>query len=93
MLRFIVFVLAIIFGISLIRSVAGVLMKALVATLGSPSSNTSAPNRPPVPTGGALKRDPVCGTFVSPESAVQRTVDGQDLYFCSAACRDKYRPA
>jgi len=34
-----------------------------------------------------LVRDPVCGTYVSPDSAI---TDGQN-YFCSAKCRDEYR--
>ena len=38
-----------------------------------------------------MVRDPVCGTFVLPASAVT-LVDGRArLYFCSDACRDKYR--
>ena len=34
-----------------------------------------------------LVRDPVCGTYVSPDSAV---ADGKN-YFCSEKCRDEYR--
>jgi YHS domain-containing protein len=34
-----------------------------------------------------LVRDPVCGTYVSPDSAL---ADGQH-YFCSEKCRDEYR--
>ena len=48
---------------------------------------------PPVPVGGELKKDPVCGTYVSTGASVTRTVDGQLLYFCSKECRDKYRAA
>ena len=40
--------------------------------------------------GGELKKDPVCGTYVSQGAAVTRAVKGTTLYFCSAACRDKY---
>ena len=41
--------------------------------------------------GVSMVRDPVCGTFVLPASAVT-LVDGRArLYFCSDACRDKYR--
>jgi YHS domain-containing protein len=38
-----------------------------------------------------LTRDPVCGTFVLPDRAVSLTDGRQRLYFCSTACRDKYR--
>ena len=41
--------------------------------------------------GIAMARDPVCGTFVVPERAIALTVGGQQLYFCSTACRDRYR--
>ena len=34
-----------------------------------------------------LVRDPVCGTYVSPDSAIS---DGRE-YFCSEKCRDEYR--
>ena len=34
-----------------------------------------------------LVRDPVCGTYVSPDSAV---ADGKN-HFCSEKCRDEYR--
>jgi len=41
--------------------------------------------------GVPMARDPVCGTFVIPERAVT-LIDGRTrLYFCSDACRDKYR--
>jgi YHS domain-containing protein len=49
-------------------------------------------SRGDVPERGVpMARDPVCGTFVLPDSAVT-LVDGRErLYFCSDACRDKYR--
>ncbi len=47
----------------------------------------------PVPAGGELKKDPVCGTYVSTAASVKRTVEGRVIHFCSAECRDKYRVA
>lgn len=61
--------------------------------------NTQVAARPtrPVPTtvspGGELKKDPVCGTYVSVDTSVTKRIDGQTLHFCSPACRDKYRAA
>lgn len=52
-----------------------------------------SPPRPTVQPGGELKKDPVCGTYVSTAASVTRTVGGQVLYFCSKECRDKYRVA
>lgn len=56
-----------------------------------PQSRTSQP--PTVTAGGELKKDPVCGTYVSTSTSVTRTVNGQVFHFCSAQCRDKYRAA
>lgn len=38
-----------------------------------------------------MTRDPVCGTYVVPDRAVALSVGTRQLFFCSAACRDKYR--
>lgn len=43
--------------------------------------------------GGELKKDPVCGMYVAAATSVSKTVNGRELFFCSAACRDKYTPA
>jgi YHS domain-containing protein len=54
------------------------------------SSNRPVPGAPPLQPGGELKRDPVCGTYVSTAVSVKRTVKGQVVHFCSQECRDKY---
>jgi hypothetical protein len=38
-----------------------------------------------------MVRDPVCGTFVLPDHAVAVADGTRRVYFCSKACRDKYR--
>ena len=38
-----------------------------------------------------MERDPVCGTFVVPDRELSLRAGGEHVYFCSAACRDKYR--
>ena len=43
------------------------------------------------PVGVQMARDPVCGTFVVPDRATSITVGRDQIYFCSASCRDKYR--
>ena len=55
------------------------------------SRGRSAPTAPPLQSGGELKRDPVCGTYVSTAVSVKRTMKGEVLHFCSEECRDKYR--
>jgi len=61
-------------------------------------SVSSVPDRvrtmpPSVSIGGDLKKDPVCGTYVSPVGSISQRVNGQIMYFCSKECRDKYRAA
>ena len=41
--------------------------------------------------GMPMVRDPVCGTFVLPDRAVSLMVGRRQMFFCSSACRDKYR--
>lgn len=48
------------------------------------------PEPPPVPAGGELKKDPVCGTYVSTATSLTRTVHGEIFHFCSKECRDRY---
>ena len=38
-----------------------------------------------------MVRDPVCGTFLLPERAVTLTNGRERIFFCSTACRDRYR--
>ena len=58
------------------------------------SQSQPVPNAPPpVFAGGDLKKNPVCGTYVSTSASVTRTVNGELLHFCSKECRDKYRAA
>jgi YHS domain-containing protein len=38
-----------------------------------------------------MSRDPVCGTYVIPNPALAITEGSRRIFFCSAACRDKYR--
>ena len=54
----------------------------------SPASG--GPARPPQ-RGVAMARDPVCGTFVVPSSALTLTVEGRVMHFCSDRCRQAFR--
>ena len=37
-----------------------------------------------------LYRDPVCGTYVSPEISLKLEKSGHIMHFCSADCRERY---
>lgn len=70
------------------------ILRSIFASARSFSAAPSRPQEPPtVSPGGELKKDPVCGTYVSTSGSISRTVNGQLVYFCSAQCRDKYRVA
>jgi YHS domain-containing protein len=74
------------------------LLRAVLRSIFASGRSTTAPRTaarqpPPVQAGGELKRDPVCGTYVSAATGITRTVNGQVVHFCSAECRDKFRVA
>ena len=79
---------------SVIRSVLGILSKAFngLSSTSSPQAAASG-SRPPssASSGGELKKDPVCGTFISTATAFQKFSNGQTYYFCSTECRDKFK--
>jgi YHS domain-containing protein len=84
-----VFRLIIVFvGALFLRQVVMLIMRAF-------SQMAGVTTRPPAPSreqsGGELKKDPVCGTFVAVASSIKTTVKGETIHFCSTACRDKYR--
>lgn len=87
MIRF--FVLRIVLPLVLLLVLRSVIVYLWRAFAGSGSVQKQAAGG--VKPGGELKRDPVCGTYVSLASAVTKTVDGQVLHFCSPSCRDKFR--
>jgi YHS domain-containing protein len=74
-----------------LRSILSNLFASFRSKPASPDRFRQPP--PTVSVGGELKKDPVCGTYVSTVGSVTRKVDGQLVYFCSTECRDKYRAA
>jgi YHS domain-containing protein len=44
-----------------------------------------------VKSGVRLVRDPVCGTYVAPKSALSVTAGGGTHYFCSEKCLAEFR--
>ena len=84
--EFILPLLVFLFLRSLLKGLFGSVRRA-----GAPPA--SQPQQPTVISGGELKKDPVCGTYVSAALAVTRTVNGEVVHFCSKDCRDRYRVA
>jgi YHS domain-containing protein len=79
-------VLLIVLFIVIARVFWRVVDNIVAAANGQPAGGSRSPQQ-----GVAMARDPVCGTFVLPERAVSMVDGNAHVYFCSAACRDKYR--
>jgi YHS domain-containing protein len=90
MIRAVLYLFLAIILISVIRSIVGVLGKVFGGFLGSSGSGRSTPAEPR--KAGELKRDPVCGIYVSTATSVKRTIHGEVIHFCSVECSEKYHP-
>lgn len=93
MFRVILYLIAFMLVMSVIRSVLGIIGKAFsgLSSSTSPTAGASGSRPSSPPSGGELKKDPVCGTFISTATAFQKSVGGQTVYFCSTECRDKFK--
>lgn len=40
--------------------------------------------------GGEMVRDPVCETYILRARAIEKSVNGQTIYFCGPGCVDAY---
>ena len=67
----------------IVRLLRSVFRAAIVGATGGP--------QPPPPRPVKLVRDPVCGTHLSPNGALTVASGGTTHYFCSEACREKFR--
>jgi YHS domain-containing protein len=91
MLRAVAYLIASVLVISIVRSIIGVVMKGFSDLFNSAPPRQEGPRAPSVPAGGELKKDPVCGTFISTATAIQKRSGGDVYYFCSNECRDKFK--
>jgi YHS domain-containing protein len=79
---------------AVLRAILGIVLKGVSDFFGTASSNAGArpgPRMPSPPVPEALKKDPVCGTFVAPSTALRKTVKGETYYFCSQECQSKFK--
>jgi YHS domain-containing protein len=92
MLRALLYLVILIFLISFLRMVIGLILRTMGDMMRPQSTASTVPHgRPPsVSVSGELKRDPVCGTFDPASTAFRKTVNGEHFHFCSADCRDRY---
>jgi hypothetical protein len=87
-MRLILYVVVGVIILTLLRSVLEAISKAFSGGSSAPSPPSAGVPRGPAPQ--SLKKDPVCGTFVSVATAMQKSKGGETYYFCSAECRDKF---
>jgi YHS domain-containing protein len=90
MIRALAYLIASVLVISVVRSIVRIVLKGFADLFHPPAPAQTGP-RTPVPAGGELKKDPVCGTFISTSTAIQKRAGGEVYYFCSAECRDKFK--
>ena len=90
MIRALAYLIATVLVISVVRSIIGIVLKGFSDLFHPPASSQTGP-RSPVPVSGELKKDPVCGTFISTGTEIQKKVGGETYYFCSLECRDKFK--
>jgi YHS domain-containing protein len=91
MIRAILELILTVLVVTMLRSVIGIFMKGFGEMFRPGESAGRPPGPKPVSSGGELKKDPVCGTFISVSTALHKEVGGQTYYFCSAACRDQFK--
>jgi YHS domain-containing protein len=88
MIRFLIFRFIVpLFILFLLRSV----LRSVMAGF-RPASRPRSAQRD-IPAAAELKKDPVCGTYVSAAASLTRVVDGKTVHFCSEECLKKYRAA
>jgi hypothetical protein len=88
-MRLILYVVVGVIILTLLRSVLEAVGKAFSSPASPPAGAPSA-GAPRGQAPQSLKKDPVCGTFVSTATAMQKNKGGETYYFCSAECRDKF---
>jgi YHS domain-containing protein len=87
------FIVRILFPLILIlvvRSVVVALIKGFSQAFKVPAPQ-EAKQASTFQAGGELKKDPVCGTYVSTSASVTKKVKGELVHFCSAECRDRFK--
>jgi YHS domain-containing protein len=81
------YVLILVLGMLVLRALG----KMLAGLIAGASPGQGRRSGPPA-RGVQMVRDPVCGTFLPPDTAVSLTERGGAVrYFCSEKCRDAFR--
>lgn len=79
--------------LALFMFVRGVL-RALFASKQNPSEFENPqgfPFKGPKVKQGRMEKDPVCGTYVDVRTSLKQSSRGDNKYFCSPACLEKFK--
>lgn len=76
-------------AISILRGVLGFLARLFLNATVGPERRQGAPGQEPLQP-ESLKKDPVCGTFVAPSTALTKERNGRIYFFCSPECRNRF---
>ena len=90
MFRAIFYLIVFVFLITVVRGVLGVVFRGFADLVNPKRPSHATGARAEMPLSGELKKDPVCGTYVSAATSIRESFKGETLYFCSSQCRDKY---
>jgi YHS domain-containing protein len=81
------YVLVFLLGMLILRALGKMLAGLIAGASPEQGRRSGPPDR-----GVQMVRDPVCGTFLPPDTAVSLTERGGAVrYFCSEKCRDDFR--
>lgn len=76
----------------LIYIILGVVIYRAIKRWSAPSGRTTMnrTDRTPLRADDVMIQDPLCGIYFAKRDGVTLNDQGQELYFCSDACRTKY---
>lgn len=90
-MRVILYLIGFLIITSVIRSVMRIVAKSMFGEMTPSATQGPRSSAPRASTVGELKKDPVCGTFISTQTAFQKALGSQTYYFCSTQCRDQFK--
>lgn len=90
MIRAVLWMMAAIVGITLLRAVIGILSRFLSSAFSEDAGAANVTSRKP-PAVGTLHKDPVCGIYVPESVSVKLKSGGDIVHFCSDECLRKYQ--
>jgi len=90
MFRVIFYLIVSVFLITIVRGFLRIILRGFADLVRPQPARQGSGARAEMPLHGELKKDPVCGTYVSAAASIKESIQGETLYFCSPQCRDKY---